>query len=147
MLLLVGDGPLRQELERLVDECGIRHKTHFTGYRKDVMCCFGVMDVCVIPSANEAFGLVAIEALSLGKPTLVFQDSGGLRDIISPIAPEDVVANESKLVDRLTLYYGDRSQCQALAARRAQYARQYDIRETAAGYKAIYVAVATERAD
>jgi glycosyltransferase involved in cell wall biosynthesis len=85
ILLLVGDGILRKELEQLTKKLEIAEKTLFTGYKYNVWDYQNLMDVCVFPSKNEPFGLVAVETLSLGKPTIVFKDGGGITEIIENI--------------------------------------------------------------
>ena len=62
----------RPQLEALVGQLGLRDATHFTGFRQDARACQSFMNVCVFPSQNEPFGLVAVETLALGKPTIVF---------------------------------------------------------------------------
>jgi glycosyltransferase involved in cell wall biosynthesis len=136
-LLLVGDGILRKDLEKLVRDLGIEQNTVFTGFRADVRACQALMDVCVFPSEREPFGLVAVETLSLGKPTLVFADGGGIADIVRPLAPEDLVLNEEALEARLCHYYADAGGQEA-AERRTGYARCFDIRSVANNFGKIY---------
>jgi len=107
-LLLVGDGVLRKDLEKQVTDLGITNKTEFTGYRPDVRNYQSNMSVCVFPSNNEPFGLVAIETLSLGKPTIIFNDGGGMKEILSKDLPADIVMDENDLAARLEYYYNNR---------------------------------------
>ncbi len=103
-LLLVGDGPLRHDYEKLAAELGISKLVIFTGYQPNARAYQGVMDVCVFPSSGEPFGLVAVETLALGKPTVVLQDGGGITEIIQPLEPEDVVNGIEGLAYRLENY-------------------------------------------
>jgi glycosyltransferase involved in cell wall biosynthesis len=68
--LIVGDGPLRPELERLADELGIRAKVIFTGHRTDVPALMKAMDLFVLPTLREGFGVVFAEAMATGKATI-----------------------------------------------------------------------------
>jgi glycosyltransferase involved in cell wall biosynthesis len=68
--LIVGDGPLRPELERLADELGIRAKVIFTGHRTDVPALMEAMDLFVLPTLREGFGVVFAEAMAMGKATV-----------------------------------------------------------------------------
>jgi len=68
--LIVGDGPLRPELERLADELGIRAKVIFTGHRTDVPALMDAMDLFVLPTLREGFGVVFAEAMAMGKATV-----------------------------------------------------------------------------
>src|SRR5690606_19063250 len=107
MLLIVGDGVERAALEARVDDLEIRAKTLFAGYQREVQAYQAAMDVCVFPSQNEPFGLVAVETLALGKPTVVFADGGGICEIVAGLDPSDVVENSDALAKRLAYYYAD----------------------------------------
>lgn len=137
-LLLVGEGELRRELELLVDELGIRKMVSFTGFRSDVPACLAGMDVFVIPSQSEAFGLVAVEALALGKPTVVFSDGGGLTEIVRPLCAADVVIDIDRLTDRLAYYYIRRDQIPILRSRCVNRAMEFDIQRTSSEFETVY---------
>lgn len=70
-LLLVGDGPLRPEMERKVLELGIGEQVTFLGLRKDVPELLGALDGFILPSLYEGLGIVLIEAQAAGVPCLV----------------------------------------------------------------------------
>jgi len=70
--LLVGDGPLRQEIEEKVNQLGLKDKVIFTGLRSDVpRLMLGAMDVFLLPSLYEGLPLVLIEAQAAGLPITV----------------------------------------------------------------------------
>lgn len=71
MLLLVGDGELRDQIESKVDELGIAKSVIFTGVRKDVACLMQAMDCFVFPSLYEGLPVTLIEAQAAGLPCLV----------------------------------------------------------------------------
>jgi glycosyltransferase involved in cell wall biosynthesis len=126
-LLLVGDGPLRQELEALCAEHGILDKTVFTGYVAAARACQAVMDVCVFPSQGEPFGIAAVEALAAGKPAVVMNDGGGLLEIVQGVEPGDVVDDEAGLAARLEFYYARRERDPGMPGRRKEYAARFSI--------------------
>ena len=68
--LIVGDGPLRRELECLADSFGVRAKVIFTGHRTDVPALMEAMDLFVLPTLREGFGVVFAEAMAMGKATI-----------------------------------------------------------------------------
>ncbi|QHW34314.1 glycosyltransferase family 1 protein [Paenibacillus rhizovicinus] len=70
-LLLVGDGPKRQEIERKVKELGLSEQVAFLGLRSDVPELLGAVDGFVLPSLYEGLGIVLIEAQAAGLPCLV----------------------------------------------------------------------------
>ena len=68
--LIVGDGPLHRDLERLAEALGIRAKMIFTGHRTDVPALMETMDLFVLPTLHEGFGVVFAEAMAMGKATI-----------------------------------------------------------------------------
>jgi glycosyltransferase involved in cell wall biosynthesis len=67
-LVIVGEGPLRTELESLVRELSLSERVHFLGYRKDVSVILPQVDIFVHPTYGEGFGLVLLEAMYYGLP-------------------------------------------------------------------------------
>ena len=71
-LLLVGDGPLRSQVEQKTAQLGLTGKVIFAGVRSDIpRLMLGAMDVFVMPSLYEGLPLVGIEAQAAGLPLLV----------------------------------------------------------------------------
>lgn len=71
MLVFVGDGSLREKIERLSEKFLIRDKVVFTGIRADVNELIHTFDVLFFPSLFEGLGGVAIEAQAAGIPCVV----------------------------------------------------------------------------
>lgn len=71
ILMLVGDGELRSQMENLAKELGIQDKVIFTGQRTDVSRLLQVMDVFVFPSIYEGLPVSLIEAQAAGLPCLI----------------------------------------------------------------------------
>lgn len=71
VLLLVGDGPLRPEIQRMVRERKLEKRVIFAGERHDVAACLRLMDIFVFPSLYEGLGLALIEAQAAGLPCLI----------------------------------------------------------------------------
>ena len=69
-LLLVGEGEMQREMERLARQLSIRERVVFTGARQDVNKLYSVMDVFCLPSYYEGMPLVAWEAQANGLPCL-----------------------------------------------------------------------------
>lgn len=103
-VLIVGDGPLRRALEEQARRLGIAEAVTFTGYEEDVASAYAAMDVFVLPSRDEGFGLVFLEAMAMGVPVV------GTRVIGSEDAVDDGVTG-------LLVPYNDPSAL-ALAVRR-----------------------------
>lgn len=71
LLLFIGDGEMREEIENEIKKLGIGDSVMLTGTRSDVPDILPVMDVFVLPSVSEALGLSAIEAQACGVPCVV----------------------------------------------------------------------------
>ncbi|MBQ7085122.1 MAG: glycosyltransferase [Anaerotignum sp.] len=78
---IVGDGSLRDELERRAYELGISSNVTFTGFIKDVEKIEAALDIAVITSKAEALCLSIIESMIAGIPA-VGTDSGGVAEVI-----------------------------------------------------------------
>ena len=82
-LIVAGKGGMLDELKAQVDGMGLSNKVYFTGYlnAKQVTKMYKCADVSVFPSTYEPFGIVALEAMLAGVPTVV-SDVGGLNEIV-----------------------------------------------------------------
>jgi glycosyltransferase involved in cell wall biosynthesis len=67
-LLIVGDGNLRGDLERQTRELRITRQVTFTGWRDDIPRIMAALNLLILPSLWEGFGLVLLEAMMIGKP-------------------------------------------------------------------------------
>jgi glycosyltransferase involved in cell wall biosynthesis len=78
---LVGDGPLRPELERLAVQLRISNNVIFTGHRDDVPSILYNSDIFAFPSRMEAFPNGVIEAMAAGLP-VVATKVGGIPELV-----------------------------------------------------------------
>jgi len=92
-LQIIGDGPLRKTLEALVAERGISSKVEFMGFQTNLNDYFENWDLVIIPSSGEAFGLVVLEAYNCGTPVSVFNDGGGMIEIVQKCDPNLIVSS------------------------------------------------------
>lgn len=76
--IFAGDGDMRGSLEDRAREMGIDHAVRFLGYRNgnELPRLFKLADMVCVPSRNEPFGIVVLEAWSAGKPVVVTQIGG-----------------------------------------------------------------------
>jgi glycosyltransferase involved in cell wall biosynthesis len=86
--LIAGDGPMREEVERIAASLP-EGRWSLTGAREDVDAFMREIDILVVPSDWEAFGIVAIEAQAWRKPVVAFDVDG---------IPEAVVHGETGLL-------------------------------------------------
>ena len=82
-LIIAGKGGMLDELKGQAEAIGLSNKVYFTGYlnSKQVQKMYKCADVAVFPSTYEPFGIVALEAMLAGVPTVV-SDIGGLNEIV-----------------------------------------------------------------
>lgn len=81
-LLIVGDGPLRGKLESLSRELGIADRVTFFGYQRAPYASMRRGRVFALPSRWEGFGIVLVEAMGMGLPTIAFDAPSGPREIL-----------------------------------------------------------------
>ena len=80
-LILVGDGPDTGDIMNQVRELGLSVRVIFLGNQDRVHTILPLADVFLLPSANESFGLAALEALSCGVP-VVGSIVGGVPELV-----------------------------------------------------------------
>lgn len=128
ILLIIGDGILREQLMSQAKLRNISEITLFTGFCSNVKAYQMLTNICIFPSEKEPFGLAAVETLSLGKPTIVFKDGGGLTEIIEGIEKQDMVENEEELVKRMNVYFENPNEIDSKKTDRMNYAKKFDIK-------------------
>jgi glycosyltransferase involved in cell wall biosynthesis len=80
-LLLVGDGPERNGLERLAHELGVMRRCLFLGYQEEVGRYYEAVDALVLPSGNEGTPVSVIESLAAARPVVATR-VGGTPDVV-----------------------------------------------------------------
>jgi len=84
-VVFAGDGYMKQTLERRANELGVRHAVRFLGSMRmngDLINLYKSADMVCVPSRNEPFGIVVLEAWAAGKPVVVTR-SGGPAEIVT----------------------------------------------------------------
>jgi glycosyltransferase involved in cell wall biosynthesis len=137
---VVGEGPLRGELEALARELGLADRVHFLGLRNDVPAVLGGTDVLALTSRFEGFPNVVMEAMATGA-VVVATDVGGCRELVVPeetgviVPPGDPGAVAAAVLEVL----GDPPRAvQMAAAARRRIEREFDVRRMAERTAAAY---------
>ncbi len=73
---IYGDGPLRDELEHQSEQLGLDDALKFHGFVDTPRTALAQLALTVVPSRTEAFGLTALESLSVGTPVVTFVETG-----------------------------------------------------------------------
>ncbi len=69
-LLVVGDGPEREVLERFARNIGVTHQVRFLGWRDDIPELYQVAEIVWVPSLRDDYPLTVLEALKAAKPVV-----------------------------------------------------------------------------
>lgn len=80
-LVLVGSGPLEAELKSQAKDLGLGESVIFAGFRQDIPVVMNVLDIFVLTSLSEGFGLVLLEAMSASK-TVISTNVSALPEIV-----------------------------------------------------------------
>ena len=127
IFLIIGDGPLRADLERLAEAAGIKDRIRFTGFRNDVFRLVAMMDLFVLCSKSETNPIALMEAMASGKPVIA-TDVGGIPEVVE----HDVTGwlcpshDAECLADAIIRLLSDPGKAAALGAQaRAKIMREY----------------------
>lgn len=138
-LLLVGNGPLREELLEKSSELGISDKMTLLSDRRDMDRLYQAMDVFVLPSLYEGLGIVAIEAQSSGLPTICSDGVAEDADV-SPLFGRMSLQDSPKAWAEAIVKAAGARDCAAGAA--GARAHGFDVRDNAAKMQEWYLAEA-----
>jgi glycosyltransferase involved in cell wall biosynthesis len=91
LIILLGEGRERAELERLATDLGIRKHILFAGFKKNIRPWIQASDVLVNPSLTEGMPNVVLEAMALGTPVIA-TSVGGVPDLVEHLHSGVLVA-------------------------------------------------------
>jgi len=139
-LLLVGDGPDREHLERYAHDLGVIRRCLFLGYQEDVARYYDAIDALLLPSVNEGTPVSVIEALAAERPAVATR-VGGTPDVIRDGVDGFLVdsADPDELAERLAELARDPSRRAAMgAAGRARVLERYAVDRLVDDVDALY---------
>jgi len=147
-LVILGDGPLRESLEKQVHDAGLGSRVHFAGWQHDPAPWFHLSDMVVFPSRDaETLGNVILEAWAYGKP-LACTAFRGAREIAhhgedALVSPCDEAA---PLADNLRLIIEDAAlQRQLMGAGLARISGDFSEAAVIDQYRALYAQLLDNR--
>lgn len=101
-LVMVGDGPDRQEAEAYARAHGLEESVRFTGKQLDIGSVLACSDVFLLPSSTESFGLAALEAMAHRVPVIASRVGGlpevvrhGVDGFLEPLGDVDAMAEDA----------------------------------------------------
>lgn len=138
-LMMVGEGPEKENAERLCIKLGIQNKVIFFGNSNEIeeILCFS--DLFLLPSETESFGLAALEAMACGVP-VISSNSGGLPEVnkdgfsgyLSDVG--DVAKMSSDAISLLK----DKEKLKQFKENALTTAKMFDIKEIVPMYERVY---------
>jgi glycosyltransferase involved in cell wall biosynthesis len=111
-LLLVGDGPLKNKLEKFTKELSLENDIIFTGYKEydHIKNIYSKASCFILPSITEQWGLVVNESLASGIPVIASNRVGSAPNLVEnnnvgytfdPFSLDDLVTKMEMIVDDL----------------------------------------------
>lgn len=146
-LILLGDGTERSSLQDRARDLRLQERTHFAGYREDVLACYSASDVYLRVGLMEGDNMSSLLAMAAGLP-IVGSAAGAETDLIPTVghgvlvAPGDDVAL-ARECDRLL---ADADLRDLLVRRGAAFAQEHlDVRATVRDYHGFYRALSSDK--
>lgn len=139
-LLIIGDGPVRQDLERHVAELKLDDSVIFTGFIVNPQRYFCLMDIFLLPSLSEGTSMTLLEAMAFSIPCIV-TDVGGNPEIIIHNESGLVVPNNDSqsLAKAMILLMSDKNLAMSLGQNGKQrYQATFTIEQMVNAYQTIY---------
>lgn len=125
--VIVGDGPLRAELEELASELGLDEHVVFVGYAENVAPILGTFDVNVLSSiAAEGLPLTILEAMAMGKSIVVTDIIEVIEDGVNGLVVP--IENAAALAEKITCLLGDEAEAKRLGSNAKESAVKYDVK-------------------
>jgi glycosyltransferase involved in cell wall biosynthesis len=135
--VIVGDGPLRGELEGLATDLGVRERVHFLGTRTDVASLLSTACVYVQSSVIEGFGIAVAEAMAAGMPVIV-SDIPSLRDVVGDAGLRFTPGAHAELAEALNRVFSDANLQNEMGTRARAGAARFSISRAAEQYASLY---------
>ena len=139
-LILVGDGPLREEVNAVLERGGVRDRVWFAGERGDVPDILRGLDCFVLPSLAEGISNTILEAMATRLPVVATRVGGNPELIESGMTGLLVQpANRDALAEAILYYFSERATARrhAKAAQRLTHAR-FSLTRMVGEYAALY---------
>ena len=138
-LLLIGDGPERENLEELCRKIGLCHEIRFLGKQDAVEELLAISDLFIIPSGNESFGLAALEAMACEVP-VISSNVGGLPEvnIHGETGFLSEVGNVEEMAENAIKILKDEAVLQTFRKNALAQAKRFDIKNILPKYEAYY---------
>jgi len=144
--LLVGDGPLRPDVESAILEAAVGDTLHLTGYRRDADSLLMAADAVTLSSKEEGLGTVLLDAMSMGKP-IAAPAAGGIPEIVEHgksglLSP---VGDAERLGENLAALLTDKALASRLSAGARERVQEFSVQRTAERTLCVYRRLLAEK--
>lgn len=147
-LVIVGDGPLRQDLEQRTHALGLQAAVRFVGQQDDMASVLAACDVVAVPSDQEGVSFVALEAMAAGKP-VVASNVGGLREVLAggECGVLVDVDDERAFGDAIVAILSDPARARSFVAAGARQVQRFSLERHALELQKVYLRLAGRAAE
>jgi len=137
--VIVGDGPLREELEALAKKLNLAGKLHFAGFVSEVAVALAAMDIYVMASLTEGFPFALAEAMAAGK-TVAVTNVGGMKEMVQHEENGLLVppANNSAMAGTLVRLLKNPTLSQHLGDAARRRSQEFSVERNVMALEAIY---------
>jgi len=143
VFIIIGDGSERRNVKLKIENWKLGDRVRWLGWvpNSDISLYYALADVFIMPSDEEGFPRVLLEAMVMGKPFVAF-DVGGVREIIPPECQEFVVAGGSveQFVKKVkTLLMLDSGGKEPLQRAELVWTEQFDVKKIALAFQQLFI--------
>lgn len=145
VFLIVGaadDNVLMARLQRLAGELGLEKEVLFMGYIPDMPKVYSALDLLVVPSRWEGFGLVLVEAMAAGKP-IVATEVGAIPEVVAPDETALLVppGSPDSIADRAVFLLKNRDRAEEMGKRGVLRSKRFSWEKGGAQLDRLYQAI------
>lgn len=147
-LLIVGEGPQREELQRQAVSLGLAGRVHFSGWRPDVPQILAASAMLVLPSRWEGMPNAVLEAMASSLPVVAVR-THGVEELLGPLAERQSVpaGNQAAFAERMVLLADNVKLAADLGRRnRERVVQEFSLPTMVAAYERLYASLAQENA-
>lgn len=138
-VLIVGDGPSREKLEKLSGKLGLKENVRFMGYIQHIEKFYPLIDVLVVPSKSESFGLIVLEAQAMKIPVIVNNINTFQELLLNSKAAVFYRKNdETDLATKIHLIYRDKDLRKNLIDEGVKHASKYALSSYVSSLERLY---------
>jgi len=137
VLLLIGDGELRESCNNLVQELGLQERVVFLGIRTDVAQLLKAADIIVLSSGYEGLSLASIEGMASGRP-FIASDVPGLTEIVGGAGELFTAGDAHDLASKIQYLLSNGNVYEATVQKCTARAESYDIKTMISRHMDLY---------